>query len=367
MSNIPYNYQNYDIIIKRPHNVSIISATLFKKTTGLNSNMELTIKPYDSNFEKQWDSFIEKESLNGTFLQSRNFLNYHPKERFKDHSLVVLKGTNSIIALIPACEIEEDNKKVLYSHMGSTFGGIIVNQNSYNIKHIEEIIKKLESYCIDNKFNEIILKNSSALFCKDRMDLIDYFLFKNNYNYYDELSFYVDCKKLPEDILSAFSSGRRRDYRYSLKNNLVFKKLELDDEITDFYNLLLGNLKKFDKKPVHSLGEILEFKNIRLTDIVDFYGAYHQNSMLAGTMVFKFYKQVFHTQYLASDQTKLSLFPMEFLNTNLIRVAKEQGYDYFSFGISTEDHGKVLNEGLALFKEGFGASYCINRTYKKKL
>ena len=329
--------------------------------------MELTIKPFDNSFEKQWDSFIEKESLNGTFLQSRKFLNYHPKERFKDHSLIVLKGTNTIVALVPACEIEDEGKKIFYSHMGSTFGGIIVNKNSYNIKHIEEIMKKLESYCIENKFNEIILKNSSALFCKDRMDLIDYFLFKNNYNYYDELSFYVDCKKLPDDILTAFSSGRRRDYRYSLKNGFEFKKLESDTEVADFYNLLIGNLKKFNKKPVHSLDEILEFKNSRLTDIVDFYGAYHQDLMLAGTIVFKFNKQVFHTQYLASDQTKLSLFPMEFLNTNLIKIAKEQGYEYFSFGISTEEHGKVLNEGLAQFKEGFGSSYCINKTYYKKL
>ena len=329
--------------------------------------MELNIVKYNDNFENKWDTFIKKESLNGTFLQSRNFLNYHPKERFKDHSLVVLKGTNSIIALIPACEIEEDNKKVLYSHMGSTFGGIIVNQNSYNIKHIKEIIKKLESYCIENKFNEIILKNSSALFCKDRMDLVDYFLFKNNYKYYDELSFYVDCKKLPDDIVSAFSSGRRRDYRYSLKNGLEFRKLETDDEIEEFYNLLLGNLKKFNKKPVHSLKEILEFKNTRLTDIVEFYGAYHQDSMLAGTMVFKFGKQVFHTQYLASDQNNLKLFPMEFLNTNLINTAKKEGYEIFSFGISTEDHGKMLNESLAIFKEGFGSSYSINRTYYKKL
>ena len=329
--------------------------------------MELSIVKYNDSFESKWDTFIEKESLNGTFLQSRKFLNYHPKERFKDHSLIVLKGTNTIVALIPACEIDDEGNKTLYSHMGSTFGGIIVNRNSYNVKHIETIISALEEYCIQNSFNEMILKNSSAIFSKDRMDLIDYFLFKNNYKYYDELSFYVDCKKLPDDIISAFSSGRRRDYKYSLKNGFEFKKLEKDSEIEEFYNLLLGNLKKFNKKPVHSLDEILEFKNSRLKNIVEFYGVYQQNKMLSGSMVFKFEKEVFHTQYLASDQNNLKLFPMEFLNTNLIRIAKEQGYEYFSFGISTEDHGKVLNEGLAIFKEGFGSSYSVNRTYCKKL
>ena len=89
--------------------------------------------------------------------------------------------------------------------------------------------------------------------------------------------------------------------------------------------------------------------------------------MLAGSMVFKFNKQVFHSQYLASDQNNLKLFPMEYLNTNLINTAKKEGYKTFSFGISTEDHGKILNEGLAQFKEGFDSLYCINRTYLKKL
>ena len=58
---------------------------------------------------------------------------------------------------------------------------------------------------------------------------------------------------------------------------------------------------------------------------------------------------------------------MEFMDTNMIKVAKDSGFEYFSFGISTEDHGKVLNEGLALFKEGFGTEYSVNRTYYKEM
>lgn len=41
---------------------------------------------YDESSEKQWDQFISEKSINGTFLQSRRFLNYHPKGRFKDVS-----------------------------------------------------------------------------------------------------------------------------------------------------------------------------------------------------------------------------------------------------------------------------------------
>lgn len=65
------------------------------------------------------------------------------------------------------------------------------------------------------------------------------------------------------------------------------------------------------------LEELIEFKEKRLVDIVEFYGVYHEDKMIAGSMVFNFQMNVFHTQYLAADQQYLNLYPMNFLNTNL--------------------------------------------------
>ena len=44
---------------------------------------------YQSSLEHDWDKFIDEKSINGTFLQSRRFINYHPEGRFKDASLVI--------------------------------------------------------------------------------------------------------------------------------------------------------------------------------------------------------------------------------------------------------------------------------------
>ena len=71
---------------------------------------------YEDSLEEQWDKFIAEKSINGTFLQSRRFFNYHPAGRFKDVSLVVYNEKNNIAALIPACELEQDGKKVFFSH-----------------------------------------------------------------------------------------------------------------------------------------------------------------------------------------------------------------------------------------------------------
>lgn len=329
--------------------------------------VNLRIEQYNEEFEEKWDKFILNDSINGTFLQTRNFLNYHHKDRFFDGSLIIYKGNNTVIATIPASTIYEDKEKIFYSHMGTTFGGIIINRSFNNIEHMDGIIQVLNNYLKENNYDKIFLKNTSQLFAKGNVNLIDYFLFKDGYKYYDEISFYIDFKEYKEPIISNFTSSRRRDYKYSLKNNLEFKKLTTVKEIELFYNILCNNLEKFNSKPVHSLDELIDFKQNRLKNIVDFYGVYTENNLIAGSMVFKFGSEVFHTQYLAADQRYLSLFPMNFIDTNLISIAKEEGFEYFSFGISTEDSGKVLNYNLAEFKEGFGTDYSINKTYYKNL
>ena len=64
--------------------------------------MEFTVQPYTADQEAAWDRFVMQESGNGTFLQTRNFLNYHPAGRFEDASLVVTNEHDAIVAVVPA-------------------------------------------------------------------------------------------------------------------------------------------------------------------------------------------------------------------------------------------------------------------------
>lgn len=319
---------------------------------------------YDEKYQDRWDKFVMESSVNGTFLHTRNFLNYHPAERFTDSSVMVMQGSN-IVAVIPACDIYESGKKCFYSHKGSTFGGIVIEKNKYNISSLEEIFIRFNDYLSNNNYSKAVLRNTSNVFCTENQDLMDYYLFKEGYSRYDELSFYIDLNNSPDDLLSMLSSSHRRDFRYSLKNDLKFLKIENDYEITDFYNILCENLKRHDAAPVHTLNELLEFKNNRLNNIVDFYGVYYQNKIIAETMLFYFDNDVMHTQYLAQDTEHSDLYAMNFLIVNLMGLAKEQGFSKLSFGISTENGGKFLNKGLALFKEGFGSSYSVNKSFFK--
>ena len=39
--------------------------------------LNLEIKKYTDDMQEKWDEFVQYQSCNGTFLQTRNFLNYH--------------------------------------------------------------------------------------------------------------------------------------------------------------------------------------------------------------------------------------------------------------------------------------------------
>ena len=60
---------------------------------------------YNEKDEKKWDDFVMEKSINGTFLQTRRFLNYHPKDRFVDESIIIYNKKNNIAAVCPGMQL----------------------------------------------------------------------------------------------------------------------------------------------------------------------------------------------------------------------------------------------------------------------
>ena len=311
---------------------------------------EVEVIRYNDNYREKWEKFVLNNSVNGSFLMSRNFLEYH-KDRFVDHSLLFVRGGSTIVGVCPAVEKMENGEKQFISHAGSTFGGIIVGKEYYNISNISGMVESLDEYLKANGFNYALIKNPNEIFASENGNLVDYMFYNRGYQNYDELSFAVDFSKVANgDVVMNFKSKTRNLYRTSLKGNLELKPLTTKEEIASFYEVLCKSLEKYDTKPVHSLDELYELYFDRLPNIIRFYGVFHEGQIIAGSMVF-IINDVFHTQYLCANPEFLYLKPMDFMDGNLIILAHDEGFKFFSFGISTEDHGHYLNENLAKFKE----------------
>ncbi len=67
---------------------------------------------------------------------------------------------------------------------------------------------------------------------------------------------------------------KRRDCRYSLNNNLMFRELLSDDDINDFHRVLLLNLNKLGVNCVHTANELIDLKKTDLIKVFFFFGVY---------------------------------------------------------------------------------------------
>ena len=77
------------------------------------------------------------------------------------------------------------------------------------------------------------------------------------------------------------------------------------------------------------------------------------------------YSNIVHTQYLASSGKGREIGALDLLIYTLIEKYKKEK-QYFDFGISSENNGVILNNGLISQKEGFGARTVVYETYEIK-
>lgn len=318
---------------------------------------------YEDRLKEKWDLFVLNESVNGTFLQTMNFLNYHPKDRFIDESILVMDGDN-IAAVIPGCLINENNKRVFYSHKGSTYGGIVIGKRYYLTLKLLEIIGVIDTY-LSSKFDCAVLRITPDLFSIEKTDLLQYALYYYGYTNYVELSTYVDVGNYQGDILATFDRNKRRNIKKCIELGLSFRNIDHLEGISGFHNLLRINLSKHNATPIHSLEELYDLKFNRLKDSVQFFGVYKEKELVSAGMMFDFCHKIFHAQNLSYDYHETEYSPISFLYYSILQYAAINGYEKVSWGISTESKGKYINQGLITNKEAYGSKHEVNRTYFK--
>lgn len=330
--------------------------------------MSYEIRKYEESDSATWDDFIEKQAVNGTFLQSKKFFSYHPQGRFKDASYMIYDHKGNLAAICPGCVIEEEKKKIYFSHKGSTYGGIIFNKKNYTLEKVLEIIQDFERKLRSEKYQEIWLKITPTIFSLEADDLLKYCLCHLEYEEYKELNLYVDLEKCKDDMISNLAQGKRTNVHNCEKRGVTLKKLTEYEEFVEFHDILKETLSKYDLKPVHTVDELWDFKKERLTNECDLYGIFEGEKMIAGSMMFYFHSaKTAHTQYLCARSEYNTLSPMSYMYYCMMKEAKKMGYKRISWGIATEHLGNEINEGLARSKEAFGSVYANNGIFHKCL
>lgn len=354
--------------------------------------MTIKVYRYEKESAYEWDSFIVS-SVNGTFMQERKFLNYHPPNRFKDHSLI-FRENKRIIAVLPAaqlphrdrvnglsrgkdreehavgetyglpCPVQGNSKSkgfALVSHPGASHGGLII-EPTLGTKKSLELVQVFLQYCAEAGFDYVRLKPVPRIYHRGLADQLDFALRFSGFQIeYTELATALDLKSAGEPFLKeVMTPSSFRNYQRALNTDLTVVQ---DGEINDYWPILEENLKeKHQASPTHTLEEINLLKTL-YPEKIKLFAAYQGSLPMAGVLVFLLNERVINCFYIAHDQGYQHLRPLNLIFGHLMAWGRKKGFSYLDWGISTEEKGRRVNTGLFRFKEGFGGHGVLRESY----
>ncbi|MDE7385660.1 MAG: GNAT family N-acetyltransferase [Muribaculaceae bacterium] len=312
------------------------------------------IRPYTPADASEWDQFVSN-SRNATFILRRSFMDYHA-DRFQDASLMLYDDKNALLALLPASMADG----VVSSHAGLTYGGWILGRTRPNVLQLLEAWGLMADYYRSLGCHTLLYKAIPHIYNKYPSEEDQYVLFRNNAVIESVLASSVIDLTSPIH----FNKGSRRHV-----NKIEGKGYEvsMSDDLEAFWLILESRLsERYGARPVHSLDEIRLLKGRFPENIVLWMIADPAGRILGGTVLFVD-SPVVKSQYIASTAAGREVNALDYLFSILIEKYSQQRYRYFDLGPSCEDGGRILNEGLAIQKIGYGGRCIAYNTYRVKL
>lgn len=306
-----------------------------------------TIRKYQKTDYVLWNDFIS-QAKNATFLFHRDFMEYH-SDRFEDFSLLVFED-EKLKAVLPG------NKKgnKIHSHLGLSYGGLVVKK-SIRIKEFTQIFQALLYFLYENGIVALDLKTLPKIYNQTIADEIDYVSFLT------QAETYRSDVYLVIDNHEAYKPNRNRKRALTLAEKLNIEVRE-DANYKEFWDqILTPNLvNRFGVPPVHSLTEIEKLAAV-FPENIKLFTAYENSIMKAGAVMF-LTETVAHFQYSSGSDDRTDTAALDILFDCIIRKYSDKRY--VSFGSASEESGRVLNEGLAYWKESFGARTSVQNFIK---
>lgn len=303
--------------------------------------MNIDIIPFHEDCENLWDEFL-CTSRSTSFQHSRKFLKYH-KDRFKDKSLLLFSG-NKCIGLFPAAESNED-RKLIISHPGATYGGI-VNGGWLSGNRMVSALQKIMQFYQDSGYHGLIYKAVPFIYTRTASQDDLYALYR------------VCANRRRCDLSSAidfsyrFQVSRRRKRGLNKSRGIVELSSDLK-YLDELWEIILQNLLgRHNSRPTHTLDELKILINLFPENIVLRAGLV--NGKVEGGLIFFNAITAWHIQYSGATPFGHKNSVLDLVIESAINEAEEAGARYFDFGISNENEGQFLNDGLYRFKSEFG-------------
>lgn len=307
----------------------------------------MRVERYAEDKKAVWDDFVRK-SKNGTFLFSRDYMDYH-RDRFADHSLLISVRDGELLALLPAHR-EGDT---LVSHAGLTYGGFITDDRM-GAALMLDVFASAVAFAKKQGIRTLIYKTIPYIYHRLPAEEDRYALLR------------FGAALVRRDVLTVTRPGepvrlQERRARGVRKAETRGVRVEPCEDYEAFWRILEWNLLTVHQaKPVHSVAEIRRL-HARFPENIKLYAAFLDSTLVAGTVIYETATAA-RAQYIASSETGRSSQALDLVFYHLLSAVYREK-PYFDFGSSTKNEGRDLNAGLIEFKEGFGARAVVHDFY----
>lgn len=310
----------------------------------------IAVVRYTPEHKAEWDAFVAG-SKNGTFLLQRDYMAYHA-DRFTDHSLLFYRK-GRLIALLPANEADQE----VQSHGGLTYGGIVSDSRMKTVVMLD-VFQAMQTYFRGQGFRKIIYKTIPPIYHQLPAEEDLYALFRHGAVLYRR-----DVSSVIDLAHPALYDRQRRWEVKKAKQAAV--QVMQSEEYSRFMQLEQELLQaKYNKQPVHTAAEMTLLAS-RFPHNIKLYIACSGEAMVAGVLLYET-ATVAHCQYMGATAEGKALGAMDVLIDHLLTTVYPHK-KYFDFGISTEQQGRYLNEGLIHNKESYGARAVVHDFYELRL
>jgi hypothetical protein len=330
-----------------------------------------------------WDAFV-RAAHNGTIFHTRRFLSYHLEGRFVDHSLVVehltrKKGSAQSAsrqhdtsdsfrptALIPAVEMLIDKDRVLYSHRGASYGGIVTADAS--LEETIHCVQALKRYAREQGFSKIILTQPPLLYAVQPSQYIDFALLRAGFRYQKrELTAIMPIPALPAamptperiaHILGTFKPEARTAARKAMKLGVETRTFcssdaGFDEALRAYYAILSRNLMmRHGVHPTHTHEELARLCHL-FPEHIWLHAAYLHDMMIAGVVNFCATPSTVLGFYISDNKEFQEYRSLNYLFAVIVDWCSARNVRWYDFGTFTLN--MEPNIGLGRFKETFGA------------
>jgi hypothetical protein len=304
---------------------------------------DLRVVPYDPAESAEWDALVQQARV-GHFIFERAYMDYH-RDRVADASWWVRLGDRPI-AVLPASRHGDE----IVSHGGLTFGGLLSTAELTTLRAVSAL-RALARELDQAGARTLVYKPVPHIYRvvpaeEDLFALVQ-----------------LGARLVRRDVSAAVPAGDRGRYSSGRRGHIRAASEGLDlaesDRFDAFWPLLRDVLAERHRvAPVHSAAE-LQLLADRFPGRIRLFTASQGGELVAGTVVFET-PHVAHVQYMASGPHGRELQALDALIDHLlVDVFPDVVFD---FGISNERDGS-LNEGLAQYKESYGARAIVHDRY----